>query len=76
MQQLNKPATKAAAQGCPIQSTMMFAVSLTIHPFFIQILRKRSKGKLPPRNKNVDYRKIQLMGFTSGITKFLGSRSQ
>jgi hypothetical protein len=64
MQQLNKPATKAARSAQNIARQHFEQVRRDVQDV-INNTAVRTKRKNPPRNKNVDCGQIQLLGFTT-----------
>jgi len=64
MQQLNKPATKAT-KGAQNMARKHFEKVRRDVQDVNNTAVLRTKRKNPPRNKNVDYRQIQLLGLTA-----------
>jgi len=65
MQQLNKPATKATRGAQNIARKQFEQVRRDVQDVINNTAVLRTKRKNPPRNKNVDYGQIQLLGFTA-----------
>lgn len=65
MQQLNKPATKATRGAQCIARKHFEQVRRDVLDAINNTAVLRRKPQNPQRNKNVDYRQTQLLGFTA-----------